>query len=167
MNQKKIGGVIIVLSLLFGVLLFYLLSEFSSESEQLGCTPSQQCQPIVQSINITHFIFGLIAGTLAFGVYMILFYKCDDKIMQRLEDEKNKKLSEDKFTILLKGLDKYEQVVIKSIKEHSGITQSTLRIRTKLSKAKISRVIQQLEDKNLVSKSKSKKTNELFLVDEW
>jgi len=167
MNQKKIGGVVIVLSLLFGTLLFYLLSKFNSQSIELGCTPTQACQSVVQSINITHFIFGILAGSLAFGVYMILFYKCDDKLMQRLEDEKNKKLSNDKFSILLKGLDKYEQIVINAIREHNGITQSTLRIRTKLSKAKLSRVIQQLEEKNLVSKSKSKKTNEISLVDEW
>ena len=61
------------------------------------------------------------------------------------------------------ALDPHEKKVMKSIKEHEGITQSTLRLRTDMSKAKLSYVLQELEKRNLIKRIKKGKTLQVFL----
>lgn len=53
--------------------------------------------------------------------------------------------------------------VMKAIKDHDGITQSTLRLRLDLSKAKLSYVLQELEKRNLIKRIKKGKTLQVFL----
>jgi len=72
-------------------------------------------------------------------------------------------LKEEKFKILLTGLDEDEKKVITAVKEQDGISQSTLKYRTNLSKTKLSMVLSQLEKKGLIAKVKKGKTNDIFL----
>ena len=65
--------------------------------------------------------------------------------------------------MLLKSLDENEKNILKAIKDQEGITQSTLKFRVNLSKAKVSQVLTQFEKKNLIAKNIKGKTYELFL----
>ena len=58
-------------------------------------------------------------------------------------------IEKQKFEIILKALDSFEQKVMKAIKEQDGITQNTLRLRVDMSKAKLSYVLQELEKRGL------------------
>ena len=83
--------------------------------------------------------------------------------MKKLEDEKNKKIGDEKFDWILKALDDYEKKVLKAVKEQDGITQNTLRLRTNMSKAKLSYVLQELEKRNLIKRIEKGKTLEVWL----
>jgi len=96
--------------------------------------------------------------------YLLIFTKADEAIVKRLENEKNKKIDDEKFSILLKGLDQYEQQIMKAIKEQDGITQNTLRLRTQLSKAKVSQVVAELEQRKLIKRIKQNKTFAIHLA---
>ena len=61
------------------------------------------------------------------------------------------------------ALDSYEKKVMKAVKEHDGITQNILRLRTDMSKAKLSYVLQELEKRSLIKRIKKGKTLQVFL----
>ena len=64
---------------------------------------------------------------------------------------------------MLTGLDEDEKKVLTAVKEQDGISQSTLKYRTDLSKTKLSVILSQLEKKGLIAKVKKGKTNDIFL----
>ncbi len=70
---------------------------------------------------------------------------------------------DDRFEILLKGLDEAEQKVLRAVRAHDGIKQNTLCIRTELSKTKLSFVLADLEKRNLIRKMPEGRTNRIFL----
>ena len=63
----------------------------------------------------------------------------------------------------MEGLDEDEKKVMQAVKEQDGISQSTLRYRTDLSKTKLSMVLKELEEKNLIAKVKKGKINNIFM----
>ena len=83
--------------------------------------------------------------------------------MDRLEAQKEVAVEEERFSLILKALDDYEKKVMEIVKEQDGITQSTLRLRANLSKAKLSYVLQELEKRGLVSRVPNGKTLEVHL----
>jgi len=94
----------------------------------------------------------------ALGFYLLVFARGEQAILQRLEEEKNKKLTEEKFSLIARGLDDFEKKVIAAVREQDGITQNTLRLRTAFSKAKLSYVLQDLEKKGLITRVPAGKT---------
>ena len=100
---------------------------------ELGCMPQKEgCIEIESSLSITHIGVGVIVAALTLGLYMILFSKGEKEILERLEREKNMKLNDDKFAILLRAFDEHEQKVLHEIKEQPGIEQNTRRLKTDL-----------------------------------
>ena len=168
MNNVKIGVTIIVLGVLFGALFFYLLSQFRAEQMELGCMPQKEgCLEIESSLSITHVGVGVIVAALTLGLYMILFSKGEKEILERLEREKNMKLGGEKFSILLRAVDAQEQMVLRTLREQPGIEQNTLRLKTDLSKAKVSQMLSELERKRLVRREAKGKTFSAWLSDEF
>ncbi len=163
MINKKLGFVLIVLSLALGIFLFYIHTSLSLEAEQLGCFEPMDCKGIEDSFAFTSFSFGIVGFILALGVYLIAFYKGEEEIIKHIENHKNKNSQDEKFNIILSVLDKEEQRVLKSIREEEGVSQSTLYIRLGVSKAKLSEILKRLEGKNLVKKEKKGKNNYLYL----
>ena len=70
---------------------------------------------------------------------------------------------EEKFNILLKGLNHDEKKILNAVKEQDGITQQTLRLRTDIHKSKLSIVLDGLEKKGLVTRKEKGKTKQVFL----
>lgn len=75
--------------------------------------------------------------------------------------------SNDKFSLLLRPLDDNERKVLIAIKEQGGITQSTLRYRADLSKAKVSQILTDFEKKNLIERKAKGKTYSVFLAENF
>ena len=63
------------------------------------------------------------------------------------------------------AMDENEIKVLKAIKEQEGITQSTLKFRTDLSKAKVSQILTHFEKKHLVKRELKGKTYAVYLME--
>lgn len=158
MNSKKIGGILIIIGLLLGGSIWYFTNQLYTKSEMYGCFQNNQCLPIQNSISLSHVVTGIFSFLIALGFYLIFFTKSEEAIMDRLEANRNAQLQEERFALVLRALDPYEQKVLTAVKEQDGITQSTLRWRTEMSKAKLSYVLQELERRDLVKRFEKGKT---------
>ena len=176
MDNKKIGFLLIFVAILFGVILFIFKIYIDQLNDSLMALTNGSCflesGKCVHERNFLPFIIGAVAVavTLGAGIYLILFSKtarsfetAQKNILKKISTTKNKELKEERFKILLEGLGEDEKKVITSVKEQDGISQSTLRYRNDLSKSKLSMVLSQLEKKNLITKVKKGKINNIFL----
>ena len=93
-------------------------------------------------------------------VYWLKHSRVDKKIILPY----NKK-EEEKFGLISKALDENEIKIIRTIRENPGITQNTLKIKTDLSKAKVSHVLSDFERKKLVYRQPKGKTYTVFLAE--
>ena len=163
MENKRLGTLFVIFSLIFLLFLFYFNVDMSKKSNELGCNVNEGCIEIENFLTLINIGFGFFGFMFGLGFYLLFFNKTDEMIMRRLEEEKDRKISDEKFDIILKALDPYEKKVLRAIKEHDGITQNILRLRTDMSKAKLSYVLQELEKRNLIKRVKKGKTLEIFL----
>ncbi|NQV92013.1 winged helix-turn-helix transcriptional regulator [Candidatus Woesearchaeota archaeon] len=163
MDNKKLGIIFLVISIVLIIILVQLMSGLNTKAKELGCFENSGCIKIESSFSITHFAFGFIGFILALGFYLIFFSKDEKAFVEAIEKSKNKELEGDKFELISKGLDEYEKMVLKAVKDQDGITQNTLRLRTNMSKAKLSYVLRDLEKKEFIIKDKKGKTNAIFL----
>ena len=163
MDNKKLGIIIIGICILLGVILFSFKAQLDKQTETAcGCV-ADSC-PMEEKFSWPTYAGIIVLSILvALGIYLIFFEKSQKEIISTLEKHKKVQTEDEKFNILLKGLDKEEKKIIKAVKEQDGITQQTLRIRTDLHKSKLSIVLDGLEKKGLVKRIPKKKTKQVFL----
>ena len=163
MENKKLGVLLVIISLVFGFFMIYYNLNMNKKSSEIGCNMADGCENVQQLLTITNIGFGFFGFMLALGFYLLFFNKTEERILNRLEDQKNAQIEEERFSIILKALDEYEKRVMQLVKEQDGITQNTLRLRANLSKAKLSYVLQELEKRGLVKRIPKGKTLEIHL----
>lgn len=167
MNNKNLGLILILVCVLIGFMVFAFDNQIS-EHETMACSCEEMADgglcPMEDGGHWQTYLGVIIASLIgALGVYLIFFEKSQKEIVKTLERQKRIQTEEEKFEILLKGLDESEKKVIKAVKEQDGITQQTLRLRTGLHKSKLSIVLDGLEKKELVTRKEKGKTKEVFL----
>ncbi len=167
MENKKLGFVILSISILATILTFGFIGVLGKQTTALQCYPTSECQRVGSLIGLSHVAVGLISFIGALGIYLLFFSTSEEAILKRLEDEKNMKIEENKFDIVLKAMDDNEKKVLKAIKEQDGITQSTLKYRTDLSKAKVSQILTDFEKKHLIKREEKGKTYSVYLVENF
>ena len=167
MENKKLGFVILSISMIASVLAFGFMGVLGKQTTALQCYPTNECQRIESLIGLSHIAVGLISFIGALGVYLLFFSTSEEAILKRLEQEKNLKIEGDKFELVLKAMDENERKVLKAIKEQDGITQSTLKYRTDLSKAKVSQILTDFEKKHLVKREAKGKTYAVYLAENF
>jgi len=163
MNNKKTGLFILVLTLFLLLVFIGVIKSLNQEIEALGCFQNTGCKTIETSLSVIHFAFGAFGFLFALAFYLLVFSKGDEAIVQRLEKDTERKLGEEKYAILSKGLNEFEKTVLKIVREEEGITQNMLRLRVDMSKAKLSQVLQELEKKDLITRTPKDKTFQVFL----
>lgn len=163
MENKKLGILLIVISLIVGGMFFYYSAQLIKEGNNIGCFPKEDCLRIEKSLGLSHLAVGVFSFILALGFYLLFFNKTEKAILDKLEVEKNKKIEDIKFDILMRALDEYEKKVVKTVREQPGITQNTLRLRLDMSKAKLSYVLQELERRGIIKRIEKGKTLEIYL----
>jgi len=167
MDNKKLGIILIIICLVLSFIIFTFNKELDVQAEaSCGCIEMQEggfCPMDEQTNWQTYLGILLISAIAALGVYLIFFEKSQKEIILTLEKQKQIQKEEEKFNILLKGLNKDEQKVIKAVKEQDGITQQTLRLRIDMHKSKLSIVLDGLEKKGLVARKEKGKTKKVFL----
>src|SRR3989338_1147508 len=141
MENKKLGFVILSISIVASVLAFGFMNALGRQTANLQCYPTGECQRVESLIGLSHIAVGLVSFIGALGVYLLFFSTSEEAILRRLEEEKNIKVEQGRFELILKAMDENEKKVLKAVKEQEGITQSTLKYRTDLSKAKVSQIL--------------------------
>ena len=167
MENKKLGFVILSISVLASILALGFMGVLGRQTTTLQCYPTNECQSAESLIGLSHVAVGLISFIGALGIYLLFFSTSEEAILKRLEEEKNIKVEQNKFELILKAMDENEQKVLKAIKEQDGITQSTLKFRTDLSKAKVSQILTDFEKKHLVKRELKGKTYAVYLAENF
>lgn len=167
MENKKLGFVILSISIVASVLAFGFMGILGKQTSALQCYPTNECQRVSSLLGLSHVAIGLISFIGALGIYLLFFSTSEEAILKRLEQEKNMKIEGDKFELVLKAMDESEKKVLKAIKEQDGITQSTLKFRTDLSKAKVSQILTDFEKKHLVKREAKGKTYAVYLAENF
>src|SRR3989344_6611556 len=175
-NQRKIGIILIITSLLFLVPTIIFKMQVNTLTQALmvatgglcitaegNCAHEQSNIPIYIGIALTFIM-------LSMGLYLILFEKSQQyiektqkELVSTLKETKEERNKNENFNFLLKALNEDEKKIMKALKEQDGIEQSTLRIRTDLSKTKLSVLLAELEKKNLIKKVPEGKKNKVYL----
>jgi len=169
MDNKKLGLVLLVIGILLALSLYGVKIKEDAIIEQIvveqGSCYLEDGTCLHQDRDLTFYFVGwlLSAVLIALGIYLAAFEKSQKSIISTLENQKKIQAADEKFNILLKGLDVDEKKVIKAVKEQDGVTQQTLRLRTDLHKSKLSIVLDGLVKKGLVKKEPKGKTNQIFL----
>ena len=175
MDNKKLGIILISISIVLLVLLLFIRSSvvgaYQKEIDKYvdageACPSDPNICPHEQRARaqIPIFIAGaLLLGVISLGMYIIFFEKSQKAIVSALGKHDRVQLKEERFSILLKGLDVDERKVVMAVKEQDGITQQTLRLRTDLHKSKLSIVLDGLEKKGLVRRVVKGKTKQVYL----
>lgn len=163
MQNKQLGTVLIILGLIAIGLVFSLINQLQEKEQKANCKPTADCTALSKKLDFSHIVVGVIAAIISLGVYLVFFNASEEAILRRLEEEKDNRVAHDKFSFILKALDPQEAKVLQAIKEQEGITQYTLRLRTDLSKAKLSQILTSFEKKNLVRREAKGKTLAVFL----
>jgi len=167
MENKKLGFVILSISAVAGILALGFMGVIGRQTAALQCYPTNECQRIESLLGLSHVAVGLISFIGALGIYLLFFSTSEEAILKRLEEEKNVKIGQGRFELVLKAMDDNEKKVLKAIKEQEGITQSTLKYRTDLSKAKVSQILTDFEKKNLVKREAKGKTYSVYLIENF
>lgn len=173
MNQKQIGTIVVLLGLLLGVfvIMSYIkenqyIQLFMDKNEGSCYLDDGTCLHADRSYSLMIF-GGILAGALiVLGVYLFFFDKTqkllveqNSQVSRALVEAKNK----DEFNAFFSGFTSEEQSVLKAVHEQDGIKQSTLRFRTGMSKASLSLLLKSLEERDIIYRNKSGKTNEVYL----
>ncbi|MDO8740730.1 MAG: hypothetical protein Q7J54_04145 [Candidatus Woesearchaeota archaeon] len=175
MNNKMLGWALIIFAvLMLSVLFFIKLGIDRAYQAQIDfyettggtCPTDPNICPHTQKAKAQIPIYigaAIMLAVASLGFYLIFFEKSQQEVIRALKETKDEKFKGEKFDILLSGLGDDEKKIIKAVKEQDGITQATLRIRTDMSKAKLSVVLSGLEKKGLIKKVAKGKTNQVFL----
>ena len=163
MENKKLGLLLVAISLVFGFFIIDYIGSMDQQSNILGCNAAEGCTEVASNLDMSHAAFGFFGFMLALGFYFLFFNKTEQRIFDRLEEEKVKQVEQEKFMLILKALDEYEKRVMQIVKEQDGITQNTLKLRANMSKAKLSYILQELERRGLVKRIRKGKTLEVHL----
>jgi hypothetical protein len=189
METKKLGFLIIGISIVLGFFMFSFMNKLSVQGEQLNCNPTQECRQVNSVLGVSHMAVGFLAFIFALGFYLLFFNKDEKEILEKygfnqysnnknpinynfdsIKNENNIQNNldnGDKFSLMLKPLDENEKKVLLAVREQGGITQSTLRFRTDLSKATISQILTDFERKNLIERKAKGKTYSVFLAENF
>ena len=193
MHHKKIGTIILIFTVVLAVVLYSLKYQAEKPlrdkiaalggGESCDHPAGEQCphQQLSKLLPYTYFGFSVLILLAGLGIYLIIYGQemkktyintintdlLAKKIGKSLEASQQKEVqkesSEEKFNILLSALDEPEQKVLKAVKEQDGISQSTLKFRTDLTKTKLSMILTSFEKKNLITKVKKGKINLIYL----
>tara|TARA_Y100000310_G_scaffold212686_2_gene213566 strand:+ start:1541 stop:2044 length:504 start_codon:yes stop_codon:yes gene_type:complete len=167
MDNKKLGFLILGIAAVVSVVIFSFMGSLRAQGTTLNCNPSNECKQVQSMLGLSHVAIGLISFITALGFYLLFFSKGEEAILKRLEDEKNIQVNQNKFEIILKTLDENEKKVLHAVKEQDGITQSTLKFRTDMSKSKLSQILTDFEKKNLIKRIEKGKTYGVHLIENF
>jgi uncharacterized membrane protein len=176
MNQKIIGIILLIVGIVLGIV---TASEYNTDKEAVdqllmedGTCFLEDGTCLHSELNTTTLLFSIIViSLLVLGVYLTLFDKSQKLILEQskqvseaLEKANNEEVSKAAFDSYLTAFAEEDQKIIKVLKENEGITQSTLRFKTGLSKTRLSLLLASLETRGVVYRTVKGKSKQVFLT---
>jgi len=157
MKNKYVGLLIIGLSLLIG----FIIVIFNKAMKNLilqTCTHGSSCSMWVATNVEKNISLGIMILVLLIGLYILFFVKDPQS------DIKIKKINKKSYLNVLSELSKEEKLIFEIIIDSNGsIYQSSLVNKTKLTKVKITRILDKLEGQNLIERKRRGMTNIVIL----
>jgi uncharacterized membrane protein len=140
-NERLFTSVILVFIVYFGLnsLIFAAFGEDST---------------VVHYLMTISFLGGMIAG-----IFFFLWSRPSKNIIEPQNVFKRN------IAVLKKALNEDENLLIDMISESEGITQDSIRFKTKFSKSKVSALLSELEKKDILSREKLGRTYKVFISD--
>ncbi len=152
MKNKIVGYMIIGISLIIGFIT-YSFNKALSEIVNTNCSHGSDCV-MWESINFqTNTSLILMIAVILVGVYLVFF-----------TEDKKKPRNKIKYSELRKKLSEDENLVLSKIVESDGtIFQSELVEKTDFNKVKITRILDSLEGKGVITRKRRGMTNVVIL----
>ena len=149
-NNKKLGIILIVISIIVGGSFIYFINTLSEQSQELGCFDNRDCMMIEKGLSVSHVAVGIFSFIFSLGFYLILFNR--EKIIKQKEYDISK-------------LNKEEKSVFDFIKENrdKGVYQSEIVEKFNFPKSKVSRILDKLEANRLIERKRRGMTNIILL----
>lgn len=110
--------------------------------------------------------FLLLAFGIILGAYLIRSDRTNRTILEEVKGTKSRLASDERRSLIESILTVEERRIIAAVREQPGISQATLRLRTNMSKAKLSVTLKELEGRKLIRKVEDGKTNSIHLARE-
>jgi len=149
-NNKKLGVILVIFSLITGGIFLYYISNLTTQSQELGCFANSNCFAVERGLSISHIAIGIFSFILALGFYLLFFNR--EKIIKQKEYDISK-------------LNKEEKEVFSFIKKNNeeGVYQSKIVEEFNFPKSKVSRILDNLEQNDLIERKRRGMTNIIFL----
>ena len=158
MKNKHAGFLVIGITLVF----FFVVMSFNYALKQIvdtTCTHGVAC-PMHATVFTQEVIsYGLMGLLILVGLFMIFFMK-DETIVQEMKKE----VSEEDKQKKLDNLDDEERGLMNIVlREEGSVFQSSIVKETKLSKVKVTRILDRLEGKSLIERKRRGMSNVVIL----
>jgi predicted transcriptional regulator len=149
-NNKRLGIILVVLSLVIGGIFIYYISNLTQKSQELGCFNNQECFAVEKGLSVSHVAIGIFSFMLALGFYL-LFFNMAEIIKQKKYD--------------LSKLNKEEKRVFSFIRENKekGTYQSNIVESFNFPKSKVTRILDRLEQSGVIERKRRGMTNIIVL----
>ena len=158
MKNKHVGYLILGLTLVF----FFVVMSFNYALQNIvavSCTHGEMC-PMHATVQTQQIISYGLMGLLVLVSLFIIFFMKDETIVQ----ETKKHLSAEDKQKKLEHLDEEERSLMNILlREDGSVFQSSLVKETKLSKVKITRILDRLEGKHLIERKRRGMSNVILL----
>jgi len=158
MKNKHVGYLILGLTLIF----FFVVMSFNYALQsivEVSCTHGDLC-PMHATVQTQQTISYGLMGLLVLVSLFIIFFMKDETIIQ----ETKKEISEEDKQKKLEHLDEEERNLMNIIlREEGSVFQSSLVNETKLSKVKVTRILDRLEGKQLIERKRRGMSNVVLL----
>jgi hypothetical protein len=173
MNKKQIGILLIIVGIIVGGFVYVAKIREDNNIKTIISLQGGSCYLadgtcLHEDRDYTLYIIGgiLSAALIILGSYLIFFDRTEKLIEKQakvLTDELKESKKTKEFDAFLSGFSGEEQKVIKAVNAQEGIQQSTLRYKLGVSKTGLSLLLKSLEEKEIISRKVSGKTNKIYL----
>ena len=106
-------------------------------------------------------VFGILLGA-----YLIRSDRTNRTILDEVKGTKSRLVADERRALIESILTVDERKIVGAVREQPGISQATLRLRTNMSKAKLSVTLKELEQRRIIRKIEDGKTNRVHLARE-
>jgi len=166
MKNRIVGFIIIGIAALIGFIIFSF-NRAMIKIVNTSCEHGPTC-PMWGSIDFqTNLSIGIMVFVVIVGLYLVFFGK-EEKIITKVKTIKQqiepKKITKENYKRVMSDLSDDEKLIFEKILEAEGtIFQSDLVEQSKLSKVKVTRLLDKLEGKNLIERKRRGMTNVIIL----